>query len=309
MKIFLTGATGFVGGHVLTSFSQHHDVVCYGRRIPPNWNGEFIAGELERISESEVDFTGFDAVIHCAARAHIMNDNASNPLDEYRKVNTKSTLELAQKAASSGVKRFIFISSIKVNGESTTARAFTADDTRNPQDDYGKSKAEAETQLLDFGKESGLEVVIIRPPLVYGPNVKANFAMLYKLAGKGWPLPLGCASENRRSLISIDNLISLIEVCLEHPKAANQIFLASDGRDVSTRTLIELLASSQGRKVLMVPIPVSLFKLVGRFAGKSAVIDRLFGSLQVDIEKNARVLDWTPPFSMEHSLAQMRKRL
>ncbi|WP_428795106.1 UDP-glucose 4-epimerase family protein [Vibrio nomapromontoriensis] len=309
MKVFLTGSSGFVGHHILSAFSLKHEVTCFGRQRPIGWQGKYVKGQLQDIETEKLELTNVDVVVHSAARAHVMQDNSSNSLDEYRKINTVGTLELAQQAASQGVKRFIFISSIKVSGEATTSEAFTADGVRAPQDDYGLSKSEAETQLLELGDQTGMEIVIIRPPLVYGPGVKANFASLYKLAGKGWPLPLGCVTENRRSLVSVYNLLSFIEVCLEHPNAANQVFLVSDGQDVSTRTLIELLASAQGRKVLMLPVPMSLFKLVGRLTGKSAVIERLAGSLQVDIHKNERMLDWTPPFSMEQSLALMSKSL
>ncbi|MFA0441888.1 NAD-dependent epimerase/dehydratase family protein [Vibrio sp. 10N.222.51.C12] len=309
MKVFLTGASGFVGHHILEALSVNHEVTCFGRRRPKGWEGDFVKGQLEGIEATSINLRNVDSVIHSAARAHIMQDNEHNPLDEYRKINTVATIELAKQAAAQGVKRFVFISSIKVSGEATTLRAFTADGARDPQDDYGLSKSEAEMLLLQLAEKTEMEVVIIRPPLIYGPGVKANFASLYKLAGKGWPLPLGCITDNRRSLVSVYNLLNFIEVCLVHPSAGNQVFHVSDGQDVSTRKLVELLASAQDKKILMLPVPIVLFELAGRLTGRLAVIERLTSSLQVDIHKNERMLNWTPPFTIEQSLTLMGKNL
>lgn len=309
MKILVTGGSGFVGHALINQLSYRHEITCFGRRNPIGWNGDFVEGELENLSASELDLSGFDVVIHSAARAHVMHDESNNPLEEYRKVNTHATLELAKLAADQGVGRFVFISSIKVNGESTENVAFSADDSINPTDDYGISKAEAEQQLASLSASSSIDVVVVRPPLVYGPGVKANFASLFKLAGKGIPLPLGGINRNARSLVSLYNLVDFIETCAINPNAANQTFLVSDGEDVSTRELVEKLAAVQGKSPWMVPIPLALFQLLGKLTGKSAAIDRLAGSLQVDIQKNQRVLDWTPPYTMQQSLERMMDEL
>ncbi|NOH29061.1 NAD-dependent epimerase/dehydratase family protein [Vibrio mediterranei] len=309
MKILVTGGSGFVGQALINQLSHRHEITCFGRRKPIGWDGEFIEGKLENLAASELDLSGFEVVIHSAARAHVMHDESTNPLEEYRKVNTQATLALAKQAAAQGVARFVFISSVKVNGESTLDIAFSADDSINPSDDYGVSKAEAEQQLALLSESSSMDTVIIRPPLVYGPGVKANFASLFKLAGKGIPLPLGCINTNARSLVSIYNLVNFIETCSCDPNAANQTFLVSDGEDVSTRDLVEKLASVQGKSARMIPIPLSLFKLLGKVTGKSAAIDRLAGSLQVDIQKNQRVLNWEPPYTMQQSLERMMDEL
>ncbi|WP_234495048.1 UDP-glucose 4-epimerase family protein [Vibrio maritimus] len=311
MKILLTGATGFVGGHLLRSIQDEHEVTCLVRGATKlNLDGvHHIYSDFETSSIQELDLSSFDQIIHCAARAHVMNDEVANPLEEYRKTNTDLTLALAQRAAEQGVKRFVFISSIKVNGESTRDVAFGADDLPNPSDDYGVSKAEAEQKLMSLANSSNLEVVVVRPPLVYGPGVKANFVSLYKLAGKGFPLPLGCMDSNRRSLVSIYNLVDFIITCIETPNAANQVFLVSDGEDVSTRRLVEILARAQGKSPWMVPIPLIAFELLGKLTGKAAVIERLTGSLQVDIQKNQHMLNWLPPYTMEQSLQLMLDEL
>jgi nucleoside-diphosphate-sugar epimerase len=309
MKILVTGGTGFIGHALINQLSNRHEITCFGRRKPIGWEGGFIEGELEKLETTALDLSGFDVVIHCAARAHVMHDESTNPLEEYRKVNTQATLALARQAAAQGVRRFVFISSVKVNGESTLDIAFSAEDSINPSDDYGVSKAEAEQQLALLSESSSMDTVIIRPPLVYGPGVKANFASLFKLAGNGIPLPLGCINTNARSLVSIYNLVDFIETCTCDINAANQTFLVSDGEDVSTRVLVEKLASVQGKSPWMVPIPLALFQLLGKVTGKSAAIDRLTGSLQVDIQKNQRVLNWTPPYTMQQSLERMMDEL
>ncbi|WP_087017658.1 UDP-glucose 4-epimerase family protein [Thaumasiovibrio subtropicus] len=305
MKVLLTGASGFVGSHILKYLTQSHDVTCFGRTVPFGWHGSFVDGELEHIESKELNLAEFDVVVHSAARAHVMRDNEQSPLEVYRQVNTHATLNLAKLAAQQGVKRFVFISSIKVNGESTHNECFKANDIPAPVDDYGVSKAEAESLLLELGKTTKMDVVVIRPPLVYGAGVKANFAALFKVAGKGWPLPFGCFDKNRRSLVSVNNLVDFVSTCMTHPNAANQIFLVSDGDDISTRTLIENLALAQGKSLWMIPIPLSLFNLVGKLLGKGHIIDRLAGSLRVDIGKNKELLGWTPPHTMARSLELM----
>ncbi|MGF6113687.1 UDP-glucose 4-epimerase family protein [Pseudomonas frederiksbergensis] len=243
-------------------------------------------------------------VVHCAARVHVMNDSAVDPLIEFRKVNVEGTLRLAQRAAESGVKRFIFISSIKVNGEGTqSGKPFTADDRPNPLDPYGVSKYEAEEALTKLGRETGMEVVIIRPPLVYGPGVKANFLNMLGWLNKRIPLPLG-AIRNQRSLVAIANLVSLIVTCIDHPAAANQTFLVSDGEDLSTTQLLRRLSRALGKPARLVPLPEWLLKLAASMLGKQEIAQRLCGSLQVDISKNRELLGWTPPINMDKALLQ-----
>ena len=245
---------------------------------------------------------GIDVVVHCAARVHVMQDTEADPLAAFRAVNVAGTLTLAHQAVSAGVKRFVFISSIKVNGESTfTRQPFTADDAPAPLDAYGLSKMEAEQGLREIALQTGMEVAIIRPPLVYGPGVKANFAAMMRWLQLGVPLPLG-AIHNQRSLVALDNLVDLIVTCLTHPAAANQTFLVSDGEDVSTTELLRRMGKAMGHPARLVPVPVGFLKLAATMLGKGDMAQRLCGSLQVDIEKTRRLLDWTPPLSLDQGL-------
>lgn len=303
-RILLTGATGFVG-NCLRAKLVNYEVVFAGRHKPEEITGQFYEHELS----SEVDFTtalfNVDVVIHCAARVHMMQDSEGDPLTVFREVNTFGTLNLAKQAAAAGVKRFIFISSIKVNGESTASgEPFRYDDAPQPEDAYGISKAEAETGLKQIAAQTGMEVVIIRPPLVYGPGVKANFAAMIKLAKKNLPLPLG-AIHNKRSLVALDNLIDLIVTCIDHPKAANQTFLVSDDQDVSTTELLKLMTRAAGKTPWLMPVPMSWLKLAGNLTGKQAVIDRLCGNLQVDISHTKDTLGWKPVTTMTEQLQKI----
>lgn len=304
-KVLVTGGTGFVGGFILDSLHDY-DVTAFGRNKPISNNiNHFYSGNISSTTNYGEVLSKVDIIIHSAARVHIMDDNSAEPLTEFRATNTAGTLNLAKQAAEAGVKRFIFISSIKVNGECTLLnKPFRADDDMAPQDPYGISKAEAEQGLRDIAKKTGMEVVIIRPPLVYGPSVKANFAAMMKLASLGIPLPLGGVTKNRRSLVYVDNLVDLIVTCISHPKAANQTFLVSDDDDLSTARMIKELSLALGNKGWMLPIPVKLFKFLGRITGKSAIIDRLCGSLQVDISKTKALLDWQPPICVKHAFAK-----
>jgi nucleoside-diphosphate-sugar epimerase len=232
-----------------------------------------------------------------------MNDVSADPLAAFREVNVEGTLNLARQAAASGVKRFIFISSIKVNGEGTEpGTVYTADDVPAPVDPYGISKLEAEQGLRVLAATTGMEVVIIRPVLVYGPGVKANFLSMMRWLYRGVPLPFG-AVRNRRSLVAMDNLVDLIVICSDHPAAANQTFLASDGEDVSTTDLLRKLARALGKSAFLVPIPVWLMSGVATLLGRRPLSQRLFGSLQVDISKNRQLLGWTPPVSLDKALS------
>jgi nucleoside-diphosphate-sugar epimerase len=234
-----------------------------------------------------------------------MRDSAADPLTEFRKVNVESTLELARQAAKCYVKRFIFISSVKVNGEQTQpGHPFRPNDAPAPQDPYGISKMEAEAGLRTIAQQTGMEVVIIRPPLVYGPGVKANFASMVKWLQRGAPLPLG-AIHNRRSLVALDNLVDLIITCIDHPAAANQTFMVSDDEDVSTTELLRRMGAALGKPARLLAVPQQVLEWGARIAGKQDMSQRLFSSLQVDIQATRQVLGWTPPVSLDQGLLQV----
>ncbi|MBE0349647.1 UDP-glucose 4-epimerase family protein [Pseudoalteromonas lipolytica] len=306
MKLLITGYTGFVGSNLIMQLHSNHELSLVGRKVSEL--GHFYKHDIDTNANYSEALLNVNCVIHIAARVHIMNDASADPLIEFRAVNTVGTLNLAKQAAKEGVKRFIFVSSIKVNGESTTnSSPFCAGDRPAPEDPYGISKAEAEQQLLELGKLTGMEIVIIRPPLVYGEGVKANFASLMKLVNKGFPLPFRLIN-NKRSLVSVYNLVDLIQVCISHPRAANQVFLVSDDHDLSTAEMVALMAKVQCKPNLALPVPVWCFKLVGKLLGKQDVIDRLTGSLQLDITHTKNTLDWSPPYSVEHGFKLAAKK-
>ncbi|MBD1580930.1 UDP-glucose 4-epimerase family protein [Pseudoalteromonas sp. S16_S37] len=298
-NILITGYSGFVGCHLLNALDSLESVNLLGRSVPSVCNN-YLKANIDATTNYTQVLDEVEVVIHIAARVHVMNDAAADPLEAFREVNTLGTLNLAKQAVKAGVKRFIFVSSVKVNGESTSAlKPFCVSDKPKPEDPYGVSKAEAEMQLMALGKETGMEIVIIRPPLVYGEGVKANFASLMKLVGKGLPLPFRGISNNKRSLVSVYNLVDLIKVCIDHPSAANQTFLVSDDNDLSTAEMVALMAKVQGKANLSLPVPVCCFNLAGKVFGKQSVVDRLVGSLQVDIEHTKKTLNWQPPYSVE----------
>ncbi|MFA0456312.1 UDP-glucose 4-epimerase family protein [Vibrio breoganii] len=301
MKILLTGASGFLGGHLFDKLVDNaFNVIPLLRRESSKYPNSFVVSDFNSSSDFSLALSDVDCVIHLAARVHMMHDAVSNPLEEYREVNTHATSNLAWQAAGAGVKRFIFVSSIKVNGEGTTlGKPFTSTDEPAPEDDYGLSKAEAEQQLFEIGKETGMEIVVIRPTLVYGPGVKANFASLLNLVSKGVPLPFGCIKGNRRSLVSVTNLADLIVTCINSPKAANHTFLASDDYDVSTSEMVSEMSVACGKKSFQLPVPAWCYKFAGKLLKKEDVVDRLVGSLQVDISHTKETLDWTPPQSLQ----------
>lgn len=305
MNVLLTGATGFVGQNLLKRLQQARDfqLTCAVRRQSSEHNGrEVIVGNLSATTKWHEALQDQQVVIHTAARAHVMIDEVSDPLTEYRKVNVDGTLNLARQAATAGVKRFIFISSIKVNGEQTeTGQPFSSHDTPSPEDFYGVSKCEAEQGLRELASETGMEVVIIRPPLVYGPGVKGNFANMIKLVDKGLPLPLG-AIHNKRSLVALGNLVDLISTCIDHPNAANETFLVSDGEDLSTTQLLQGVAEAMGKPSRLIPVPSGLLQFGAILLGKKAVAQRLLGSLQVDISHTQERLNWTPPLTVKQGL-------
>lgn len=269
-----------------------------------------VVGDLAEAAMPWPGLDGASVVVHLAARAHVMHERLSNPLAEYRRVNVQGTENLARQAAQAGVRRFVFISSVKVNGEVTQpGKPFTPADAPAPQDDYGLSKHEAEQALWQVARDTGMEVVVIRPPLVYGPGVKGNFARMVQWVRKGMPLPLG-AVRNRRSLVALDNLVDLIALCASparSPQAANQTFLVSDWDDVSTTELLRRVAHAYDVPARLLPVPAGLMRGAARLLGKTAVADRLFGYLQVDASHARDLLGWTPPVSMGQQLCEMAR--
>lgn len=306
--ILVTGATGFVGKAVvqrLLAEDQSRCVAVAVRRDDRRWPERVlprVTGDLEPSIDWSMALADVSAIVHCAARVHVMADTAANPLEEFRRVNVHGALNLARQAAMAGVLRFVFVSSVKVNGEATQpGQRFTADDAPAPLDAYGISKMEAEQGLRGIAAETGMEVVIIRPPLVYGPGVKANFQAMMRWLARGVPLPLG-AINNRRSMVALDNLVDLIVTCIDHPAAANQTFLVSDGEDLSATQLLQRLGRALGKPARLIPVPAMLLKVGAALVGKPAIAQRLCGSLQVDISKTQQLLGWTPPLSVDEGL-------
>lgn len=302
----ITGGYGFVGRAVCAALLYRH----YNIRlvVRDDTHPNIYPCELSVVDGIRYDtnwasaLPGVAVVIHCAARVHIMHETVADPLNAFRAVNVDGTLNLASQAAVAGVKRFVFISSVKVNGENTqVGQIFKETDTPNPQDAYSQSKHEAEQGLRQISADTGMEVVIIRPPLVYGPGVKANFAALMRAVQKGWPLPLG-AVHNQRSFVALDNLVDFIITCTTHPQAANQTFLVSDGHDLSTTELVRGMAQAAGVSARLLPVPVRAIQAVGSLLGKGDAMQRLCGNLQVDIAKSRHLLDWVPPISVDEGL-------
>ena len=300
-RVLITGGHGFVGNALFERLgAEGCDPLRVSRQaLGP---GDLAVGEIDLTTDWSEAFIDCAVVIHLAARVHVMQDTATDPLTAFRTVNVDGTLNLARQAAAAGVKRFVFISSIKVNGESTEPeQSFTEADPPNPQGAYGRSKQEAEQGLRQLSADIGMEVVIIRPPLVYGTGVKANFASLMRAVQRGWPLPLG-AVYNQRSLVALDNLVDFIVNCITHPKAANQTFLVSDGEDLSMPDLIRRMARAMNRPVRLLPVPVWALKAGALLLGKGDAVQRLCGNLQVDISKSRTLLGWNPPISVDEGL-------
>jgi len=305
MKILVTGVNGFVGSQLSEALAKSgHEVRNTVRSLASNSSitRELITCDLESADNLDHLTTGCDAIVHLAGRAHVMSDNPATSESLYVSANVDVTKKLAQSASRNGVKRMILMSSVKVNGESTTIDTpFTSHDTPNPQDPYGRSKAHAEQALWDVTSTSGLEGVVIRPPLVYGPGVRANFASLIGIVNRGIPLPLG-SIHNKRSFVSIDNLIDCIETAVQSSNASGQTFLVSDGNDLSTPELVRSIASALNQSPKLFPFPSALLKLAATASGKRGAYDRLCGSLTVDIALTKQKLSWAPPCTVQDSL-------
>lgn len=308
MRVLITGANGFVGAALVRGLSDCGlDVVAASRSF-----FEVISKNVRQVTVGDIDggtdwsaaLVGCDAVVHAAARVHVLCEVASEPGKEYRKVNVDGTIRLARQAVKAGVRRFIFISSIKVNGESTKGSVpFTCDAIPQPSDPYAISKHDAERGLFSIAAETGLEVVVVRPPLVYGPGVKANFQLMMRLVSKGIPLPFG-AAHNRRSFISLANLVDFVSCCLTHPAASGQIFLISDGDDLSTVDLVRKISDSFGIKPRLVSFPLWSLQALFYLLGRKDLEERLLGSLVLDVEKSRRLLGWSPVQTVEDGLSQ-----
>jgi len=307
MSLLLSGATGFLGSALASWLVDNADyrlVLALRRKILDPFPGSqsVVIGDLDGDTDWSPALLDIDVVIHTAARVHVMDESIDNPLTEFRKVNVEGTLNFARQAAAMGVKRFIYISSIKVNGELTVpGRPFTADDSPAPVDPYAISKWESEAGLFQIAEETCMEVVIIRPPLVYGPGVKANFQSMMCWISRGVPLPLG-AIHNKRSLLALDNLVDLIVTCIKHPSAANQVFLASDGDDISTTELLKQVGNALGRSARLISIPEYIIIITARMLGKHDLSQRLLGSLQVDMKKTQDLLGWRPRVTVDEAI-------
>lgn len=306
MTTLVTGANGFVGSTLCARLRRDGVSVRGAVRAlnsKPDGAEAFAIGSLSAETNWTKALKNVEQVVHLAARVHVMNDKSSDPLAEFRRVNVEGTAALARQAAVAGVRRFLFLSSVKVNGEFTKpGRPFTADDAPAPEDPYGVSKHEAEQALRQIAADRGMEVVIIRPPLVYGPGVKANFESMMRWLARGVPLPLAAVTQNRRSLVALDNLVDLIVTCLNHPAAANQSFLVSDGEDLSTAQLLKRMGAAMGQPARLFYMPPALLKLGATLLNKPGIYQRLCGSLQLDIAKTRQLLDWTPLVSVDEGL-------
>jgi len=304
--ILSTGSNGFVGRAVCLDLSHRKFILRNSFRYLVSYEGKHSSaigvGGIGPLTDWFEALNRVYCVVHLAAQVHITRDCVADPIAAFREVNVEGTLNLARQAAAAGVKRFVFISSVKVNGESTSpGRAFTEADAPNPQDAYGQSKYEAEQGLRLLSADTGMEVVIIRPPLVYGPGVKANFAALVRVIQRGWPLPLGSV-HNQRSLVALDNLVDFIITCITHPQAANHTFLVSDGQDLSTTELVRGIAQAAGVSVRLLPVPVWALQAGATLLGRDDAVQRLCGNLQVDMSKARSLLGWVPPVSVEEGL-------
>ncbi len=312
MRILVTGSNGFVATALINTLIEKmgYDVIGAVRRpVVSGVLGKLaVVGEINSLTDWKPYLSDVEVVIHTAARAHIINETEANPLEAFRRTNVSGTLNLAYQAATAGVRRFIFLSSIGVNGKSTRfGQKITTDDLPVPHDPYSLSKYEAEQGLRQLAVETGLEVVIIRPPLVYGAHAPGNFGRLLQVLSKRLPLPLG-AIHNKRSLVALDNLVDLIITCLDHLAAANQTFLVSDGEDLSTTELLRRMGLALGRPARLIPVPSALLEAGAALLGRHDMAQRLCGSLQVDISKTRMLLGWNPPISVDEGLRRTARK-
>lgn len=305
-RVLVTGATGFVGKTLCGVLARSGYIVRAAlrndRALPTGVSEIAVVGDIGASTDWRAALQGLEVVIHVAARAHVLHDSSANS-NLYIETNGHGTERLADASVQAGVRRFMFLSSIKVNGEETIGHAYTADDEPRPRDAYGSSKWHAEQRLTEVAKRTGMEVVIVRPPLVYGPGVRANFLRLLHWADKQWPLPLG-AIENSRSLVSIWNLCDLLVRLLEHPRAPGRTWMVSDGEDLSTPELVRRIARAMNRRVRLVPVPVGVLNLLAGLTGRKDEIARLCSSLAVNIDQTRRELEWTPPMKVDEAIAR-----
>jgi len=310
-SLLVTGANGFVGRALVARLARDGVPVRAAARsnmVAGMAGVQLISGlDLAAPGDWSAALKGVNAVVHCAARVHVMRDTTADPLAEFQRVNVQGSLALASQAAAAGVRRFIFVSSIGVNGAVTTERPFQADDTPAPHSPYAQSKLEAELALRALAAQTGLEVVIVRPPLIHGPDAPGNFGSLMHAVYRGLPLPFGSV-KNQRSLVALDNLVDLLLHCANHPAAAGQAFLVSDGEDLSTPELLRRVAAALGRKSHLLPVPVALLRGASQILGKTTMMQSLCASLQIDIDKTRKRLGWSPPVSVNQALASAAQR-
>lgn len=304
-RVLVTGASGFVGVRLL----EHLDATGVPSRAairkkalePSGSAGHVIVGEINSQTDWGQALNDVNTVVHLAARAHVLKEEFADPLEAFREVNLQGTLKLARQCAELKVRRLVFLSSVGVNGNESLG-PFTERNAPAPNEPYAVSKCEAEQALRVLAQETGLEVVIVRPPLVYGPNAPGNFGSLLRWVGKGLPLPLGAVTGNRRSFVALDNLVDFIVTCINHPAAANETFLVADGQDVSTAGLLREVGTAMGRPARLVPVPVPVLKAGAAMLNRREMARRLLGSLQVDASKAREWLEWTPPVSFEEGV-------
>jgi nucleoside-diphosphate-sugar epimerase len=306
MSVLITGATGFIGGRLSLAMQERSRKIRVASRSGSHTDVRFEVAKVLNDGQRPQDWTaavdGCQAVVHLAARAHVMKEGTKNPLEAFRRANLTLTLACAEAAAAAGARRFVFISSIGVLGNQTELKPFEAHDDMAPHSPYAVSKTEAEQALRLLCRDRKMDLVVVRPPLVYGPLAPGNFASLMRAVQRGLPLPLASVTHNRRSFVALDNLVDLLITCIDHPAAANQTFLVSDGEDMSTADLLRRLGRAMNKPARLFPVPPSLLQLGANLLGKGDMAQRLLGNLQVDISHTRSTLNWTPSISVDEGL-------